>query len=66
MRLQLLNDKVDDVMDSESSFLLTAPGITPVMFNNPGFRIFSFDTNKRMLADYHQYYMDLILTTRKF
>ena len=48
------------------AFLLTAPGITPVYRNNPGFRIVSFDKNKRLLSDYEQYYMDIVLSTREF
>ena len=61
----MLNDKAGSV-DTHSSFVFTAPGITPIYNNNPGFRIVTFNTIKRLLTDYHQYYMDLVLTTRKF
>eukprot|EP00795_Rhopilema_esculentum_P004337 gene4337-20546_t len=62
LRLQMLNDKAGSV-DTHSSFVFTAPGITPIYNNNPGFRVVTFNTVKRLLTDYHQYYMDLVLTT---
>lgn len=64
IRSQRMNDNAAKTEDF-SSFLLTAPGITPVYRNNPGFRVVSFDTNKRLLTDYEQYYMDIVLSTRE-
>jgi len=61
LRVHRLNEAAgkDDV-----AFLLTAPGITPLYKNNPGFRIVSFNKNKRLLSDYEQYYMDIVLSTQ--
>ena len=63
MRFQRLNE---DKFDGYSSFLLTAPGITPLYRNNPGFRLVSFDKEKQLLTNYDQYYMDLVLSTREY
>ena len=65
MKLQMENYQPGKV-NKNISFLLTAPGITPVYKNNPGFRIVSIDTKRKVVADYNQYYMDLVLTTRKY
>ena len=65
IRLQMYND-TDKVTSDKVSFLLTAPGITPLYRNNPGFRLVTLDKSKRLLADYEQYFMDLVLSTRKY
>ena len=62
MRFQKLKETTPK---AEISFLLTGPGVTPLYRNNPGYRVVSFDKDKRMLTDYVQYYMDVILSTRK-
>lgn len=48
------------------SFVLLAPAISPVYHNNPAFRLVSLDTDQLSLADYTQYYMDLVMATREF
>ena len=48
------------------SFVLLAPAISPVYHNNPAFRLVSLDTDQQSLADYTQYYMDLVMATREF
>ena len=48
------------------SFVLLAPAISPVYHNNPAFKLVSLDTDQLSLADYTQYYMDLVMATREF
>lgn len=46
------------------SFVLLAPAISPVYHNNPAFRLVSLDIDQQSLADYTQYYMDLVMATQ--
>ena len=62
--MQLLNDNLDS-KEGNASFALIGPGITPVYMNNPAFRVVQLDPKRQLLADYEQYYMDLILSTGK-
>eukprot|EP00794_Sanderia_malayensis_P008096 gene8096-8964_t len=63
IRVQSATDKMTS---KDLSFILTAPGITPIFNNNPGFRVVSLDTKRQVLTDYEQHYMDLVLTTREY
>ena len=51
--------------DLGKSFMLVAPSLSPVYHNNPAFRILSLDTEKLLITDYTQYYMDIVMATGK-
>lgn len=51
--------------DLGKSFVLIAPAISPVYHNNPAFRLLSLDTEKLLIMDYTQYYMDIVMATGK-
>ena len=53
----------DTRQDSDKSFVLLAPAISPVYHNNPAFRVMLLDTEQLSLVDYSQYYMDLVMAT---
>ena len=56
----------NDENNNHSSYLLLAPSITPLLKNNPAIRIVKVDTNRKLVADYDQYYLDLVLATRTY
>eukprot|EP01106_Pelomyxa_sp_JSP_P006724 TRINITY_DN2082_c0_g1_i3.p1 TRINITY_DN2082_c0_g1~~TRINITY_DN2082_c0_g1_i3.p1 ORF type:complete len:375 (+),score=81.31 TRINITY_DN2082_c0_g1_i3:79-1203(+) len=45
-------------------FCFTAPAISPVYDNNPGFHVFTYDANKYTLLDYNATYLELPTANR--
>ena len=48
------------------SYMLLTPSITPIYENNPAFRFVTFNMEKKNIADYDQFYFDLVLSNGEF
>lgn len=47
------------VSDSQRTTTLLAPGMSPIFFNNPAFRLYQMDMHAKQIVDYQQYWLDL-------
>lgn len=62
--LQIL-DAADEEAEKAStkSFVVMTASISPIYSNNPAFKVYTLRTDKQALADYDQYYLDLVIAT---